>query len=347
MSVFRPRVLSILRDADVGAARDADPALDANAYAVADEIELTLVLKDRGVELGLDGVCCDQGMLGGWPSRSPSPASTCGRCSDRACRSTRSARTCSPAASTSTAGGRHRTPDGSRTVPPHPPTRRDPDDQFLTEPEPPQVGNTTTRRRFPGSHSHRLTTSTPAGSLPRGLPAGAPGCPRTSPPTPMVGCSSTCAARASAPPSRRSCSRPRWSSRARSASGWSRGSGWRSRSRRSRARLVALRQVFRWVKRRFDLGPPPGRARGATAVRPGLRLRGRERRVGAVRQRAGRRRVDRRRGRPDAVDAARATGICVGCELYLVGQRLRARPGADRGDARRHGSHEVRDGGVA
>lgn len=65
MSVFRPRVLSILRGADAGAARDADPALDANAYAVADEIELTLVLKDRGVELGLDEVCCDQGMLGG------------------------------------------------------------------------------------------------------------------------------------------------------------------------------------------------------------------------------------------------------------------------------------------
>ena len=65
MSVFRPRVLSILRGADAGAARDADPALDATAYAIADEIELTLVLKDRGVELGLDEVCCDQGMLGG------------------------------------------------------------------------------------------------------------------------------------------------------------------------------------------------------------------------------------------------------------------------------------------
>jgi len=65
MSAFRPRVLSILRGADAGAARDADPALDANAYAVADEIELTLVLKDRGVELGLDGACCDQNMLGG------------------------------------------------------------------------------------------------------------------------------------------------------------------------------------------------------------------------------------------------------------------------------------------
>ncbi len=60
-----PRVLSIVRDADVGAARDADPALDANAYAVADDVELTLVLKGRGVELGLDHVCCDGAKLSG------------------------------------------------------------------------------------------------------------------------------------------------------------------------------------------------------------------------------------------------------------------------------------------
>lgn len=45
------RVLSVLRGADAGSARLADPALDVNAYAVADEVELTLVLKDRGVEL--------------------------------------------------------------------------------------------------------------------------------------------------------------------------------------------------------------------------------------------------------------------------------------------------------
>lgn len=55
----RPRVLSIVRDADLGAARRADPALDTNAYAVADEIDLTLVLKDRAVELALADVCCD------------------------------------------------------------------------------------------------------------------------------------------------------------------------------------------------------------------------------------------------------------------------------------------------
>ena len=60
-----PTVLSIVRDADVGAARHEDPALDANAYAVADEVELTLVLKDGGVELALDGVCCDGANLRG------------------------------------------------------------------------------------------------------------------------------------------------------------------------------------------------------------------------------------------------------------------------------------------
>jgi len=60
-----PSVLSIVRDADVGAARGEDPALDANAFALADEIELTLVLKDGAVELGLDGVCCDGANLSG------------------------------------------------------------------------------------------------------------------------------------------------------------------------------------------------------------------------------------------------------------------------------------------
>jgi hypothetical protein len=59
----RPSVLSIVRGADAGAAREADPALDANAYAVADEIDMTLVLKDRGVELGLDDIRCDRGTL--------------------------------------------------------------------------------------------------------------------------------------------------------------------------------------------------------------------------------------------------------------------------------------------
>ncbi len=49
------RVLSVVRGADAGSARTADPALDVNAYAVADEVELTLVLKDRGVELAEAG----------------------------------------------------------------------------------------------------------------------------------------------------------------------------------------------------------------------------------------------------------------------------------------------------
>lgn len=47
------KVLSLLRGADHGSARPRDPALDLNAYAVAEDVELTLVLKDRGVELAL------------------------------------------------------------------------------------------------------------------------------------------------------------------------------------------------------------------------------------------------------------------------------------------------------
>ena len=47
------RVLSVLRGADPGSARHREPALDLNAYAVAEDVELCLVLKDRGVELAL------------------------------------------------------------------------------------------------------------------------------------------------------------------------------------------------------------------------------------------------------------------------------------------------------
>lgn len=60
-----PRVLSIVRGADAGAARPVDPALDATSFAIADEIDLTVVLKDRGVELGVDRVCCDRATLSG------------------------------------------------------------------------------------------------------------------------------------------------------------------------------------------------------------------------------------------------------------------------------------------
>lgn len=59
------RVLSILRGADAGAARTADPALDVNTYAVADDVELTLILKDRGVELGLRGAACHPEAIAG------------------------------------------------------------------------------------------------------------------------------------------------------------------------------------------------------------------------------------------------------------------------------------------
>jgi hypothetical protein len=62
--------------------------------------------------------------------------------------------------------------------------------------------------------------------------------------------------------------------------------------------------LFRFVKRRFDLGPPRRPSRGAAAVRAGVRARGRHVALVAVRPRCDDGRVDRRRGRPRAVDAA-------------------------------------------
>jgi hypothetical protein len=59
------RVLSILRGAEAGAARAADPAVDTTAFAVADDVELTVVLKDRAVELGLAGTRCQATPLAG------------------------------------------------------------------------------------------------------------------------------------------------------------------------------------------------------------------------------------------------------------------------------------------
>jgi intracellular sulfur oxidation DsrE/DsrF family protein len=59
------RVLSLLRGADAGAARPADPALDLNAYAVAEDVDLTLVLKDAAVELGLEGASSSPGAIAG------------------------------------------------------------------------------------------------------------------------------------------------------------------------------------------------------------------------------------------------------------------------------------------
>lgn len=103
-------------------------------------------------------------------------------------------------------------------------------------------------------------------------------------------------------------------------------------------------QVFRWVKRRFDLGPPPeveyegpprfaqtcGFAVATVALvlfASGLVVAGWIA-VGVV---------------LTLSMLLAATGICVGCELYLVGQRLRARS-SGVGSA---GSREIRDGGVA
>lgn len=115
-------------------------------------------------------------------------------------------------------------------------------------------------------------------------------------------------------------------------------------------------QVFRWVKRRFDLGPPPevehegpprfaqacgfGVATVALALfASGLVVAGWVA-VGVVL----------------ALSMLLATaGICVGCELYLVGQRLRVRGLRARGAGSSDRitadgattSHGVRDGGAA
>lgn len=67
------RVLSILRSADPGAARPADPVLDLNAYALAEDVELTLVLKVAGVELGLAGVHSRAATVGGLEVPAPAP----------------------------------------------------------------------------------------------------------------------------------------------------------------------------------------------------------------------------------------------------------------------------------
>lgn len=68
------RVLSLLRGADAGAARAADPALDLNAYAVAEDVELTLVLKDAGVELGLEHATARPGTVAGVEVPAAEPA---------------------------------------------------------------------------------------------------------------------------------------------------------------------------------------------------------------------------------------------------------------------------------
>lgn len=59
------RVLSVLRSADPGAPRAADPVLDLNAYALAEEVELTLVLKAAGVELGVADAHVRPAVVGG------------------------------------------------------------------------------------------------------------------------------------------------------------------------------------------------------------------------------------------------------------------------------------------
>ncbi len=67
-------VLSVLRGADPEAAREADPALDVNAYAVAEDIALTLVLKDQAVELGLAGTAPTVEVIAGLAVPAAEPA---------------------------------------------------------------------------------------------------------------------------------------------------------------------------------------------------------------------------------------------------------------------------------
>lgn len=66
-------VLSLLRGADAGAARADDPALDVNAFAVAGDVDLTLVLTDRGVELALAAADSHVGAVAGRPVPSAHP----------------------------------------------------------------------------------------------------------------------------------------------------------------------------------------------------------------------------------------------------------------------------------
>lgn len=48
-------VVSIIRSTDPGAPVGADPVLDLNAFSLAEDVELTLVLKAAGVEIGVAG----------------------------------------------------------------------------------------------------------------------------------------------------------------------------------------------------------------------------------------------------------------------------------------------------
>lgn len=70
----RPRVLSIVRGAEAGAPRAVDPALDATTFALADDLDVTVVLKDRGVELALDRTCCEHTSVWGVAVPAAQPA---------------------------------------------------------------------------------------------------------------------------------------------------------------------------------------------------------------------------------------------------------------------------------
>ncbi|MGH8910648.1 MAG: hypothetical protein ACRD0K_30175 [Egibacteraceae bacterium] len=60
------RVVSIIR-AHPGAIRGDEPSLEANAYAVASEVDLVIVLRGRGIELAVAGSEVCPGALAGQP----------------------------------------------------------------------------------------------------------------------------------------------------------------------------------------------------------------------------------------------------------------------------------------
>jgi hypothetical protein len=66
------RVVSLIR-AHPGAVRSIEPSLEANAYAVASEVDLAVVLRGAGIELAVAGSEVSPGVLGG---RSLPPAAS-------------------------------------------------------------------------------------------------------------------------------------------------------------------------------------------------------------------------------------------------------------------------------
>lgn len=60
------RVVSVIRSLP-GAVRGVEPALEANAYAVAEDVDLVVVLRDDAVELAVEGAEVRPDVLAGQP----------------------------------------------------------------------------------------------------------------------------------------------------------------------------------------------------------------------------------------------------------------------------------------